>query len=111
MQKTATSEISSLHYCKLWCMFPLHPRKKAELALVSESAALVSESATLVPQFWLQCVLLNDSENRKCWNLLCEGLELDSVLTFENSSLRANYAINLEAVWLNIAHLMLKYFS
>lgn len=40
------------------------------------------------------------------WNGVFEGLEQGTLWTVENSSLRANHAGALEAIWLSISHPM-----
>lgn len=97
MQKTPTSEIYFLHLLQtreyVYCS-----SKEKQNWRCCQKVLNATVWATMCAQY-LQKII-------KCWNVLFEGLELDSVLKVENASLRANYATNFEAVWSNIFHLM-----
>lgn len=97
MQKTATSEIYFLHLLQT-LEYVYSSSKKKQNWHYCQIALNVTVWATMCAQYLQEII--------KCWNLLFEGLELDSVLKFKNSSLRANYATDFEAVWSNIFHLM-----
>lgn len=97
MQKTATSEIYFLHLLQTR-EYVYSSSKKKQNWRYCQKVLNATVWATMCAQY-LQKII-------KCWNLLFEGLELDSVLKAENASLRANYATHLAAVWSNIFHLM-----